>query len=107
MRDDSFRDYVLDQLGPLAVTARAMFGGYGIYHRGEFFAILHSGRLYFRTDTASRAAYVERGMQPFRPNTRQTLAAYYEVPPEILEDGPELLTWARRALATGAEKSGK
>ena len=107
MRDDSFRDYVLDQLTPLAVTARAIFGGHGIYHRGEFFAILHGGRLYFRTDTASRAAYVERGMQPFRPNARQTLTTYYEVPPEVLEDGSELLAWARTALATGAEKRRK
>ena len=103
MRNDSFRNYVLDQLTPLAVTARAMFGGHGLYHRGEFFAILHGGRLYFRTDTASRAAYVERGMQPFRPNARQTLTTYYEVPPEVLEDGSELLAWARTALATGAE----
>lgn len=107
MRDDSFRDYVLDQLTPLAMTAKAMFGGHGLYHRGEFFGILHGGRLYFRTDAASRPAYVERGMQPFRPNARQTLATYYEVPPEILEDGDELLAWARTALAAGGEKRGK
>ena len=107
MRDDSFRDYVLDQLAPLAVDAKAMFGGHGLYRGGEFFGILHGGRLYFRTDEAGRPAYVKRGMQPFRPNTRQTLAAYYEVPPEILEDGPELLAWARRALATSAKTHGK
>lgn len=107
MGGDSFRDYVLDQLAPLAATAKAMFGGHGIYCRGEFFGILHGGRLYFRTDTASRAAYVERGMQPFRPNARQTLTTYYEIPPDVLEDGPELLAWARTALATSTENRGK
>lgn len=107
MRDDSFRDYVLDQLAPLTVTAKAMFGGHGLYHRGEFFGVLHGGRLYFRTSEASRPAYVERGMQPFRPNARQTLTTYYEVPPEALEDANELLAWARTALSAGAEKRGK
>lgn len=107
MRDDSFNDYVLDQLAPLAVTAKAMFGGHGLYRRGEFFGILHGGRLYFRTSDASRPAYIGRGMLPFRPNARQTLTSYYEVPPEVLEDGNELLAWARTALAAGAEKHGK
>lgn len=107
MRDDSFRDYVLDQLAPLAVDAKAMFGGHGLYQHGEFFGILHGGRLYFRTSDTSRPAYVERGMQPFRPSPRQTLASYYEVPPEILEDNDELRAWARTALASGGEKRRK
>jgi DNA transformation protein len=97
-RPDSFKDYVLDQLGVLGVTARAMFGGYGLYRGAQFFGILHQGRLYFRTDAASRAAYTERGMQPFRPNPRQTLATYFEVPADVLEEGEALAEWARTAL---------
>ena len=98
-RPDSFKNYVLDQLAALgAVRARTMFGGYGLYRGAQFFGILHQGRLYFRTDAASRAVYTERGMQPFRPNPRQTLASYYEVPADVLEDGETLVEWARTAL---------
>jgi DNA transformation protein and related proteins len=76
MRDDSFKDYVLDQLATLGtVRARAMFGGYGLYHGPEFFGILHQGRLYFRTDARTRPNYIAHGMSPFRPNPRQTLTS--------------------------------
>ena len=36
-------------------------------------------------------------MQPFRPSDKQTLKNYYEVPPDILEDGDELVRWAEQA----------
>jgi DNA transformation protein len=104
---DDFVDFVLDQLAGLNATVRAMFGGHGLYRGREFFGILHQGRLYFRTDAATRAGYIERGSGPFRPNPRQTLATYYEVPAEVLED-PELLTaWARAALAARPGKRRK
>ena len=99
MHDDSFKDYVLDQLATLgAVRVRAMFGGHGLYRGPEFFGILHQGRLYFRTDARTRPDYIARGMLPFRPNPRQTLVSYYEVPADVLEDGEALAEWARTAL---------
>ncbi|MBI5379023.1 MAG: TfoX/Sxy family protein [Nitrospirae bacterium] len=98
-KDDSFKEFVLDQLRGLGgVDCRPMFGGYGLYLDGVFFGILHRGRLYFKTDPASRPAYEERGMEPFRPNAKQTLKTYYEVPLEILEDADLLASWAREAI---------
>lgn len=35
MRDAEIVDYLLDQLGDEQVTARAMFGGHGIYRDGR------------------------------------------------------------------------
>jgi len=100
MRDDSFKDYVLDQLEMLgAVRARVMFGGHGLYRGQAFFGILHQGRLYFRTDARTRPDYIARGMSPFRPNPRQTLVSYYEVPADVLDDAENLAVWARAALA--------
>jgi DNA transformation protein len=124
MRDDSFKDYVLDQLTVLgAVRARAMFGGHGLYRGPEFFGILggcsrhrptssihgvvHQGRLYFRTDARTRPDYIARGMSPFQPNPRQTLVSYYEVPAEVLDDTEILAGWARAALSAHAGKRGK
>ncbi len=98
MPDASFRDFVLDQLAPLAVDCRGMFGGFGLYHERRFFGILFKGRLYFKTDAQSRPGYEARGMRPFQPSAKQTLRTYYEVPPEVLEDADELLPWARRAI---------
>jgi DNA transformation protein and related proteins len=89
-KNDGFKDFVLDQLIELrGVTCRAMFGGYGLY-RGR----IYKGRLYFKTDETCRAAYLKRGMKPFRPNARQTLKTYYEVPVEIIEDREQLVAWA-------------
>ena len=77
-----YLDYVLEQLGELGpVTSRAMFGGHGLYLGDQFFAIVYRDRLYFKTDDASRAEYEARGSEPFRPNARQTLKSYWEVPP--------------------------
>jgi DNA transformation protein len=99
MQDDSFRDFVLDQLHDLGhVDCRRMFGSYGLYHGGIFFGILSSGRLYFKTNPVTRRSYVRRGMGPFQPSTKQTLKSYYEVPVEIVEDGEQLVDWARRAI---------
>jgi len=95
---DSFKDFVLDQLNGLrGVTCRSMFGGYGLYQGEVFFGIIHKSRLYFKTDETSRAAYRERGMKPFRPNAKQTLKTYYEVPADIIEDAEQLVEWAELA----------
>src|SRR5262245_13841112 len=98
--DESFRDFVLDQLAGLDdVEARRMFGGYGLYQDEIFFGILHRGRLFFKIDDATVDEYRSRKMKPFRPNDRQTLKSYYQVPVEIIEDADQLGDWAARAIA--------
>ena len=98
-KNEEFRDYVLDQLGGLeGLVCKRMFGGYGLYARDVFFAIINKDTLFFTTDADSRKAYEAKGMEPFRPNAKQTIKSYYEVPAEILEDSDELLRWARRAI---------
>ena len=107
MRDESFKAFVLDQLGALPeVRARAMFGGHGLYQEDRFFGILMDGRLYFKTDEQSRAAYLERRMGPFiYEKARRTLTInYFEVPPDVLESREELVAWARRAIQARASK---
>jgi len=101
MSDASFKDYVLEQLeGARGLKTRAMFGGHGLYMNQSFFGIVHKGALYFRTDEASRPAYVKAGSRPFNPKGKVELHRYYEVPADILEDSEELLIWAKRATKT-------
>ena len=105
MKDDSFKDFVLDQLSELDdVAARRMFGGYGLYRDETFFGIVHEGRCYFKVDESTRAVYRKRKMKPFRPNSRQTLKSYYQVPVEILEDADELCEWAETAIDCQSRK---
>ena len=98
-RSDSFKEFVLDQLHAMPdLTGRAMFGGYGLYYQQTFFAIIHTGRLFFKTHDLTQPLYRARGMQPFSPRARPPLARYYEVPLEILEDAENLRIWAHQAV---------
>ncbi len=100
MPHDTFRDFALDQLRDLpGVTCRAMFGGAGLYRGKTFFGILFQCRLYFKVGAATRAQYERHGMKPFRPNARQTLRSFYEVPADVVENRAELCAWAEQALA--------
>jgi DNA transformation protein len=88
----------LDQLTALHnVTARAMFGGYGLYLEAKFFGIIHKGHVYFKVTAATVPRYQEAGMKPFRPNAKQTLKSFYEVPIDILEEAEALTQWATEA----------
>jgi DNA transformation protein len=104
-RDESFKDFVLDQLQDLdGVEARQMFGGYGLYQDETFFGIIHEGRLYFKIDEKTVAQYRKRKMKPFRPNAKQTLTSYYQVPMEIVEDNERLCDWAVKAIHCQSRK---
>ena len=110
MADESFKEFVLDQLSALPeVRARAMFGAHGLYQGERFFGILDEGRLFFKTDAQSQADYVARGMEPFtyEAKGRVLTMSYHEVPPDVLENAPELVAWAQRAIqaAASAKKS--
>jgi DNA transformation protein len=112
MPDDSFKEFVLDQLGALPdVRARAMFGAHGLYSGERFFGILDEGRLFFKTDAQSQADYIAHGMGPFTYEMKRRVMtmSYHEVPPDVLENREELVAWAHRAIqiAARSEKSPK
>jgi DNA transformation protein len=110
MPDDSFKEYVLDQLSAVPeVRAKAMFGGHGLYSGEKFFGILDQGRLFFKTDAQTQADYTARGMSPFSYTMKgKTMTmAYHEVPPDVLEQPHELTLWARRAIQIATAKNKK
>ena len=67
-----------------------MFGGHGLYQDETFFGIVHKGKLFFKIDESTVDEYRKRKMKPFRPNGKQTLKSYYQVPVEIIEDADVL-----------------
>jgi DNA transformation protein len=107
MDERGSEDQVLGRLSALGeITSRAMFGGHGLYWGETIFGILSRGRLYLKVDERSQADFVSRGMGPFRPNERQTLKSYYEVPPDVLADPEALLSWVGVAIRAGMASQG-
>lgn len=107
MADESFKEFVLDQLSALPdLRAKAMFGACGLYCGDDFFGILDEGRLFFKTDARTQADYTARGMGPFTYEMKGKVMtmAYHEVPPDVLEQPQELTVWARRAIQIAAAK---
>lgn len=98
---DDFVDHLLDQLDPLgAVTAKSMFGGYGIYCDGVMFGIVADGAIYLKVDDLTRADYEREGLEPFTyVKQGKRVALSYHAAPADAVDNPEVMrAWAGKAL---------
>lgn len=104
---EAFRTYVLDQLEGLGdVTAKAMFGGVGLYCRGVFFGIIARDVLYLKVDDGNRADYEGAGMAAFKPYPdRSGTMQYYAVPVDVLESAFDLTAWSRKAVAAAEHRA--
>ena len=102
-RPSEFVSHVVETMrafGP--VTTRAMFGGWGIYHEGAFFALIMEDALYFKGDDENRAEYERAGLAQaiYRSRIGETIAmSYYAAPEEALEDPQVMARWARLGYA--------
>jgi DNA transformation protein len=95
----SLIERIRDDLATLGdITSRTMFGGIGLYWSGTIFGIVFQGRLYLKVDDRSRDGYLARGVGPFRPNERQTLKSYHEVPTEVVAEREALVSWVKEAV---------
>ena len=108
-------EWLCERLAPLgAIKARSMFGGWGLYSDGLFFALMSEEILYVKVDDESRPAFLAERLSPFSYSTkdgqRQSLS-YYPLPDSTLDDDAELLRWARLGLAAAlraaVRKAGK
>ncbi len=100
--DPSFVAHVLDLVAPLGdVSARAMFGGHGVYAEGVMFGLLDDDELFLKTDEATRAAFVEAGCRQWvyaNEKVRMENTGYFRPPDAAHEDPEAMLPWARLAL---------
>jgi DNA transformation protein and related proteins len=108
---DQYVEYlqeVFEQFGP--ITARRMFGGYGIYHRGVMFALVADETLYLKADADNMSHFEEAGLGPFEFSKQGKVVklSYYAAPDEIFDDSNEAATWALRSYeaALRSQKKG-
>ena len=100
-RHDEFIDYLLELMHPLGpVSAKAMFGGFGIYIDDLMFALVADDVLYLKTDATSLSFFEQRGLQPFSyPRDGKILKmSYSEAPAEVFDDTEVMQLWANRAI---------
>jgi DNA transformation protein len=99
---DAFVSHVLDLLqtyGP--VRAKAMFGGYGLYHQGLMFALITEGTLYVKADDENRSLFEAEALQRFSymKQGREYFMSYYTLPEAAMDDPEELKHWAAEGYA--------
>ena len=105
-KHDEFVDYLLEQMQPLGpVTAKAMFGGYGIYIDDLMFALVADDVLYLKTIADDLPEFGERGLRPFSytRNGKTFNMSYSEAPAEVLEDADIMQQWGNRAIAAAVK----
>jgi DNA transformation protein len=104
MAKSAFVADLLDRLSILGdVKARAMFGGYGIYHKDVMFGLVADGVFYLKADEQNCPAFEAAGSAPFRYHRagrrKAVIMSYWEAPPEVLEVPDRLRQWALEAHA--------
>jgi DNA transformation protein and related proteins len=85
-----------------------MFGGHGVYIDGTIVAIVVDDVMYLKTDDATRSAFVDLDLEPFRYQAHDGAVhetSYFRAPDEALESPPAMREWLRRALAAALRKS--
>ena len=98
-----FCDYLFDLLAPLgSLDTRRMFGGLSLRCNDTHFAMILRDRLYLVADDPLRARLIDAGGAIFSYEKQGKLVnvpRFVRVPDEMLEDGEEMLDFARDALS--------
>lgn len=83
------------------ISARRMFGGYGLFLDGLMFGLIADDVLYFKVDDGNRAGFEAADLPPFmyQKQGRAIALSYYQAPPEVFEDDDLALAWGSGAFA--------
>ena len=105
-----FVAHVVEQLRPFGpVTVRSMFGGWGIYRDGVFFALVADDTLYFKSDDENRAQFERASPGPFtfEKKGETVVTHYFAVPEDAFEDAQVMTRWARLGYAAALRAARK
>lgn len=84
--------------GPIGL--KRMFSGYGVFHDGIMFGLIHDETLYLKADAQTVADFAALGLGQFQyVRQGKTIGlSYYQAPESVLEDIHEAAQWARHAF---------
>ena len=101
---EDFRQFVVEQMGAVvAITAKRMFGGYGLYADGVFFGVIDDNRVFLRTGAGNVADYTALGCAQFQPISDAKPMSYHELPGDVLENRTKLRGWLCKSIHEAAE----
>ncbi|PZD71046.1 hypothetical protein C1752_08488 [Acaryochloris thomasi RCC1774] len=97
----------LNQVAP--VTARFMFGGYGLFVEGVMIALIADDVLYFKVDDQNREDYIEAVSEPFTyyGKGKPIQMSYYRLPSEVFDNLEQLVQWVEASQAAAARSKSK
>lgn len=102
-KDSGFHEYVMNEVlrEIPGVVSRPMFGDWGIYQGGLFFALIADARLYFKVGETNKADYESAGSEPFVYKGRDGKAmtmAYWELPAEVIDNPTQVRSWVEKSV---------
>ena len=111
-RDNSFHEYIMNEVFQdiEGVTSKPMFGGWGIYRDGVFFALIADGELYFKVDDSNKAEYNKYDSKPFvytGHKGKDVTMSYWLLPEWIMEDKNELVKWVGKSVEVSKKSKKK
>ncbi len=91
------------------VSAKAMFGGYGIFLKGLMFGLIADSVLYLKIDQETEDEFAAKGLEPFTYSKKgkEFKMSYYQAPEEVLEDSDEMYLWASKAYNAALRAASK
>jgi DNA transformation protein len=105
-----FVAHVLELARDAKPSARAMFGGHGIYVDGGIVGIVVDDVLYLKTDDVTRPRFVAEALEPFtfaKKSGVVEVTSYYRLPEDALESRDAMREWLRLAQGAALRASAK
>jgi DNA transformation protein len=101
-RRSEFIEHVVETMrrfGPVEV--RRMFGGWGFYHQGLFFALAADDILYFKSDDENRGDFDAHALPhfTFMKKGESVVTSYRQAPDDAFESAEVMAEWCRRGYA--------
>lgn len=107
MNQDPFIAHLSELLSSLgSISARRMFGGWGLYVDGLMIGLVAEETFYLKTDAQNRPEFEQAGSAPFvfAGRGRIVETSYWSAPEAAMDAADAMRPWALSALAAARRK---
>ena len=96
---------LFEPLGP--ISARAMFGGFGLYFDGLIIGIIIDEVLYLKTDDRTCERFEQAGCEPcvYDMKGKPLILSYWSLPEEAMDSPQAMRPWAQLAIEAAQRKA--